>query len=762
MASVEEVLIHFKGKNDVTPIQNQISSGMNNVQKTTGTATSTLGKMGEAGKTAFSSLKSSLSTFMEGMSGLQGAIAGVIGSFGAMEVAQMAVTGAMDRQMNEQLLTLKFGASESRRIVNDIQNIVADLPGDDTFMNQMLSLASYKGGIGDSGMLATLGQVTAGYTIASSHFNPGLEKFAQMELKDYILTGNVSLMQRDGLLREHVDKLQEAETIEERITLLNQILNDEGYMQLANLDNTAIRWEIVKGKIQMAATTLGTFILPIIEAVLGFLVDMDEATGGWSSQLILVGVTVGGIVGSLGLLKSVISPGIQLFKDMAGGARTVLEKLDLISKADCNKTCVTKQVSECVTGGAAGSGGKGGKWYTKLPGYGLASAGLAGGGYGGAVGAGISIGTTLGLGLLGGAVVGAIDSTVVRPIANYLSTDLKGLGGQAIGGIFRMPSRFFGGGSYDGPFGTRETAKGLGADLESGNYLGFLTKTGPLGAVRGTLEDITGGLKDLMNTLSMINWGNLMSGLEPITSLLGRVSGGIKPFIDIAKQLICVIIGCSPGIIPSLKQLRSALSNFKFELPSLAPVINFFKQIPAKAWDFLSQLPGIVTTTFWSAVGNARSGAQQIYSGVKSYVSQIPGMVYNEFMSIAQRIMDTLGSLYDSAYQAGQNILSGIRDATGISSPGYIYYMIQGELSNVLGVMDEYRQPFARGAYNLGASLVNNMTPLGNPNLPGQYGASAGAGVTIHYHQETIDARNWSKEELMAMLYTIYQGGTGG
>lgn len=727
MASVEEVLIHFKGKNDVTPIQNQISSGMNNVQKTTGTATTTLGKMGEAGKTAFSSLKSSLSTFMEGMSGLQGAIAGVIGSFGAMEVAQMAVTGAMDRQMNEQLLTLKFGASESRRIVNDIQNIVADLPGDDTFMNQMLSLASYKGGISDSGMLATLGQVTAGYTIASSHFNPGLEKFAQMELKDYILTGNVSLMQRDGLLREHVDKLQEAETIEERITLLNQILNDEGYMQLANLDNTAIRWEIVKGKIQMAATTLGTFILPIIEAVLGFLISMDETTGGWSTQLILIGVTVGGIVGSLGLLKSVLSPGVQLFKDMAGGARTVLEKLDLISKADCNKTCVTKQVSECVTGGAAGSGGKGGKWYTKLPGYGLASAGLAGAGQTGALGAGISMGTATGLGLLGGAVVGAIDATVVRPIANYLSTDLKGLGGQAIGGIFRMPSRFFGGGSYDGPFGTRETAKGLGADLESGNYLGFLTKTGPLGAVRGTLEDITGGLKDLMNTLSMINWGNLMSGLG----------------------------------LPDVKKALD-FSKFKFKLPSLAPVINFFKQIPAKAWDFLSQLPGIVTTTFWSAVGNARSGAQQIYSGVKSYVSQIPGMVYNEFMSIAQRIMDTLGSLYDSAYQAGQNILSGIRDATGISSPGYIYYMIQGELSNVLGVMGEYRQPFARGASNLGASLVNNMTPLGKPNLPGQYGASAGAGVTIHYHQETIDARNWSKEELMAMLYTIYQGGTGG
>jgi len=247
-------------------------------------------------------------------------------------------------------------------------------------------------------------------------------------------------------------------------------------------------------------------------------------------------------------------------------------------------------------------------------------------------------------------------------------------------------------------------------------------------------------LPDVKKALDFSKFKFKLPKLEPVTNFFKQIPAKALP--DVKKAL--------------------DFSKFKFKLPSLAPVINFFEQIPAKAWDFLSQLPGIVTTTFWSAVGNARSGAQQIYSGVKSYVSQIPGMVYNEFMSIAQRIMDTLGSLYDAAYQAGQSILSGIRDITGISSPGYIYYMIQGELSNVLGVMDEYRQPFARGASNLGASLVNNMTPLGKPNLPGQYGASAGAGVTIHYHQETIDARNWSKEELMAMLYTIYQGGTGG
>lgn len=725
MASVEEVLIHFKGKNDVTPIQNQISSGMNNVQKTTGTATSTLGKMGEAGKTAFSSLKSSLSTFMDGMSGLQGAIAGVIGSFGAMEVAQMAVTGAMDRQMNEQLLTLKFGASESRRIVNDIQNIVADLPGDDTFMNQMLSLASYKGGIGDSGMLATLGQVTAGYTIASSHFNPGLEKFAQMELKDYILTGNVSLMQRDGLLREHVDKLQEAETMEERITLLNQILNDEGYMQLANLDNTAIRWEIVKGKIQMAATTLGTFILPIIEAVLGFLISMDETTGGWSTQLILIGVTVGGIIGSLGLLKSVLSPGVQLFKDMARGANTVLEKLGLISKTPCPKDCTIERTVNDKAGSSLSQ---------KLGAITLAVA--------------VAYITAKTAQLVQEEVDRSTPTTTQSGVIKK-EIDDQSLIGRVGGlplqlaylGVNEKPNDILGAVGSALGYGVGNLAKALGIDPGWG---------------RGAFSSQKGIFELFGESNAGLGLGVLGDLLFPKpVSAAGKGGGGADGFWGAKGPL------SYKEWLPDVKKALD-FSNFKFKLPSLAPVINFFKQIPAKARDFLSQLPGIVTTTFWSAVGNARSGAQQIYSGVKSYVSQIPGMVYNEFMSIAQRIMDTLGSLYDSAYQAGQNILSGIRDATGIFSPGYIYYMIQGELSNVLGVMGEYRQPFARGASNLGASLVNNMTPLGKPNLPGQYGASAGAGVTIHYHQETIDARNWSKEELMAMLYTIYQGGTGG
>jgi len=62
---------------------------------------------------------------------------------------------------------------------------------------------------------------------------------------------------------------------------LQKALEANNLAGLSTLDVAKIKWEAIKGRIQMAATSIGEKFLPFAEAAMNLFITMDEATAGW-------------------------------------------------------------------------------------------------------------------------------------------------------------------------------------------------------------------------------------------------------------------------------------------------------------------------------------------------------------------------------------------------------------------------------------------------------------------------------------------------
>lgn len=269
-------------------------------EKASTVATNAFNKMKEAGTRAASSIKSSLQNAANGANDLSTAIGSVIAGFGLMEIATMATGGAMKAQFNEAMLTRKFGPA-AKGLASDIRDIVSIVPGDDTFMNELLSGAAYKAGIQQADVLKTMGYAAADY-MASSQAMGKSQIETQMDLKEYLLTGNTTQLERDSILKSQLGTLKGQTSVQDRINALNTALTAEGYNGVSLLDIAGNKWELVKGKVQGTATVLGLQVLPFLEGVLDKFIALDDATGGWSTGLLLaagVGIAVAASVGMI-------------------------------------------------------------------------------------------------------------------------------------------------------------------------------------------------------------------------------------------------------------------------------------------------------------------------------------------------------------------------------------------------------------------------------------------------------------------------------
>ena len=236
-----------------TSVFNRIGSG----------AQSAFARMRSAGESAFSALRSGLSSLANAFSGLEGAISGVIGSFGALEMATTAVGGAMDRELTQAWMTTKVGAktaAEYQKVINEI-NMISPAPS--SFINHLMTGAVARQTNLSASALRTLGQAASDYFVASQAMGKSAIE-TQMDLIEYIQTGNTAQLERDSIIKNQIDKLKNQATVEERIKALNEALNAEGYEGISQLDTAKIKFEEFKGRIEETLIMLGSRILPVI------------------------------------------------------------------------------------------------------------------------------------------------------------------------------------------------------------------------------------------------------------------------------------------------------------------------------------------------------------------------------------------------------------------------------------------------------------------------------------------------------------------
>jgi hypothetical protein len=266
----------------------------------------------------------------------------------------------------------------------------------------------------------------------------------------------------------------------------------------------------------------------------------------------------------------------------------------------------------------------------------------------------------------------------------------------------------------------------------------FTALPGMIGQSAGTLVSMGNqlihwlieGITSLSGYLSEVITGMLVDEAGAAASSGGQSAGesGGKSLIDGLKQWIIdngptimdsittTFWTLLPLILQLLWQILTIITIYLFTGAQNAGrqfvygIISWIQQLPGRVWAFLLQVISRVLSFGSQAGSRARSAAQQMYNGIRSGVSQIPGMVYNELLRIIGRITSIGGAAYDAAYRLGQNVYNGIKAALGIGSPGYMYYMMEGELDRIQKLMTARETPFQAGSYQLGDRITTGFT----------------------------------------------------
>lgn len=610
---------------------------------------SALKSLGSAGASAIKGIGSGLDSIFSGFSTLEGVIGGVIGGFGLMEIATMSWGGATQREFNTAYLQTVMSDEAAQNYLDTIAQIVSEVPGNDTFMNALLTGALARQSDLTVDQLKMLGDAAAYYTSISQQVMGGFNQEYEREIKDYILTGNTGLMQRDGLLRNQIGILEGKSSVEDRILAINEALTKEGYKQIPLTELASSKAEELKGKFQLAATELGTRFLPHLITIIDFLTEMDTKTGGFSTQLMLAAGAAVSLGGMLGLVYSPLKDALGAAKDLAGWIKDKIPSTKVTTVK-----CVKDPSCEVGGTGTSGTGGRG-KISSIINTLGLTGV-MAG------TGEAVGITGALGGGLLG--FLGGLAQTGtgfgLQSIANWVGKNTPegqtGLGQFLIGNAANIPGLF--GGPLTGAFSS------LGGSYAGGTNLYKLSN--PFNINLGqTLGQDWSRITDAFGSAGSSAWsqisnfGGMLGNLLPKPASAAGGSGG-KPSIlqDITgkgglldfsrfnipqlkfpsladiKNMIMEKLPKMAFKLPSLNDLKnwitSKIPKFNWKIPSIPQIIQ---QIKTKIAELIWNIPGVpqllgqtwqkIKDLFWQIPG-VGSLLNQTWQKIKELVWQIP------------------------------------------------------------------------------------------------------------------------------------------
>ena len=203
---------------------------------------------------------------------------------------------AGQQQQQETFLKMSIGAEGAAKQMKIINDLVADLPGDDVAIGGLLSQATAKNATITADELERMGTNAADYFAAMSNYGKSSVE-AQQDLVNYIMQGNTAELERSPVLQAHIDKLKAATTIEERNKALQEALTEEGWAGISQQDTYNNKLETFTAMLDRGKRQMGEMFLGAASGAMDFIGDLDQATGGVLAMGIAIGsVTVGPMI----------------------------------------------------------------------------------------------------------------------------------------------------------------------------------------------------------------------------------------------------------------------------------------------------------------------------------------------------------------------------------------------------------------------------------------------------------------------------------
>lgn len=215
---------------------------------------------------AMQNINDGINQAKQGLSELGQGVGDVLQSAGRME-------------QTETFLTMNLGADQAKKKLEEIRSVTDELPGDDVALQSLLSQSALKDTKLGAKEFTELGGAAADYMAAMQNFGKSSTE-TQQDLMNYILQGNTAEIERSPVLQSHIDKLKEGTSIQERSKLLSEALNEEGWKGISSQDTYNNKLQTFSDLLERGKMNLGGMFLDATKGAMGFIGDIDQATGG--------------------------------------------------------------------------------------------------------------------------------------------------------------------------------------------------------------------------------------------------------------------------------------------------------------------------------------------------------------------------------------------------------------------------------------------------------------------------------------------------
>ena len=676
-----------------------------------------------------------------GLEGMQNKLVGIAGTIGMVDQATQMWEAATARQGQQFYLSANMGAEKAREMQSEIQKIVAQVPGDDTFMNQLMTTALAQNTQMTTKELKELADVSADY-MAASNMMGKMPLEAQQDIYKYILDGNTAELERGSILSSQVDKLKDQATIQDRIKAVNEAMQQMGFKGMSGYDTAANNLEEFKGRLEKARADWGTAFLPLEQGALKAAMALDDKYGG----ALMMAIT-----GTQALVPTIVSGvsafgefhrGMEALKDTKLGewAGTVKNKITGIGSSIRNVNASGKfdSLKSSLSGVATSAKSTAVSLGTNLKsavvtvGSAMKTAALS------AVNLGRSV-LTAGYNALKTVAMWIAEKVqiVASTVAKYAAAAASMALGVAewfaaspilivVAAVVALIAILWY--LYNTNESVRNAIDGFIAALWNlgGTISGALTGAFAWlqGAWQNTVDFFTNGASTISDTVGgAFTW--LSEGLQWFADIItGSVMGAVQWLTDGLQWLSDLINGSIIVAVQWLSDLFTGLGN-GFQVASdtimtYAPLIAQilfvmatggvgaivllianFMGMPNQVGGALQNVIGRVMSFVGSIVSNLSNGARNAVQGFVSGLSNLAGSVYNELQRTLDRVMEWGGQIVSRlgsiAQQAWQAFVSGL----GIGSPGYIQILTLKELADT-----GYRIP------NVASGIVSNLSSM--------------------------------------------------
>lgn len=706
-------------------------------------------------------------------SGLGGIISSVIGGIGMASLTDMTVGLSMNRERMTALTNATMGSEEAgKRLLNGWMKVNGEIvPFNKNIKNATDSFMGLDEMTNNSLVgLDDLGQAMSTIKMSTGMSNEQLESFSST-VNDVgqraILMGKsgeeaVTLMQAAGRgLNGEFDMLKTnfgitkdtltdlgwsgaVDDVEGYQKALDEALSKGGSMD-DMLDTTTGHLEILKKNFRVAGRHIGDIFTPYIDKAVIALNGLNDKFPHLYEGL----VGIAGAVSGFATLAPSIAPALSAFDSLKDKTKSALVFLGLMEGEEDALTFATLRQSLAQKASAT---------YMYLSGVASATYGAIQGVLAGEIGVATAaqevFNAVMAANPIGLVVVAlAALALAIYEVGKYFGwwKDIPSMLSSVWAGIQRLWSAFINNPDVQGFIkgigdAWNSVSSALGPVISAVmNFFGVTVKSGEeFDIVRAIIDGLGAAFHKVADD---VRWA--IGVFQTIYGVFQGIASFLAPYgqmiYDALKPIVCILLGCSPGIVPALEKVQEVFQT---------------------VWSFIAGFIGSYVSTVVSIISTVVTTVMsvinvfgQLLSGQISLSEAIP-MIWNLISSAFTTIMGTIitfvttwaGNLYKLAVRAATNFVNSIiNKIRGLPSTVY------GFIKSTAGKIRDGAATWATNARNAATNTVNGVV-TNIQGLPGKvYQEFIGIGSRIkeaaaHVVQQASNFANGIKNKILDIL----------